>query len=145
MPETTEQATPPLRTWRPMAAWRAILRMDRAIRWKVWGPIFLVLCGLLIWDFCDQDDGIRGYISRARGNQIINALYEYKRQNGCYPESLSKLTPVYIGKLPKPLIGDAFEYSVYAERTKFTLEFPAEWGYVHVFDSERPGWSAPQE
>ncbi|HOX07797.1 MAG TPA: hypothetical protein PK280_15460 [Planctomycetota bacterium] len=118
--------------------------IEKVLTWAAIGLV-LALVGGAAWDFFDQDDGFRGRISRRRWDVVIRALENFRHDKGAYPSSLDQLVPSYLHSIPKPLIGKAFEYSVYSGGESFSLEFPAEWGYYHIYHSSQPHWVVPFE
>jgi hypothetical protein len=46
------------------------------------------------------------------GNQLKNAIEQYKRTHGNYPQSLSELIPEYFNSIPLTITGQEFSYKI---------------------------------
>ena len=81
-------------------------------------------------------------INEARGNEIVQALEEYNRVNGSYPETLDALTPRFLPSLPKARSAQ-WHYETKKDRRHFLLGFTDGGDYDPVgwYDSEQPFWA----
>lgn len=78
--------------------------------------------------------------STATGNVIINALNQYKRDHGIFPDELADLVPDYLPSIPMPTAG-ARSWTYYGRRTDFFLQFRTQNGYPSVsYDFETGQW-----
>ncbi len=64
-------------------------------------------------------------ISRERGDTIINAVEQYKNDNGEYPEKLSDLQPHYLENIPKPVFfaPSRYHYNLHPNKKSFYFSF----------------------
>jgi hypothetical protein len=84
--------------------------------------IFLGCIFILLASACtSRTDKIK--LNQARGNEIVQALNEYKQTSGQFPETLNALTPSYLSKIPKTVEGDDFEYELLTGGRPFFLGF----------------------
>lgn len=81
----------------------------------VFSIIFLCVCSCFAKELADYDTPTkREEKAIDRGNLIIHALAAYYKDNDVYPESLEDLIPVYLDKIPNPVLRNGFNI-----RTKF--------------------------
>jgi hypothetical protein len=83
---------------------------------------------LLVVSGCSDHSGYSDAAIRdtkKRGNKIIKALQEFKRENNEYPSELSDLKPDYIKTIKQPKVGEAWKYNRLVSGD-YDLIFPEE-------------------
>ena len=63
---------------------------------------FLALLLVLAVVLYSEDNAAIGRRNEAKGQQIVQALEQYKAAKGAYPPTLDALVPMYIGRIPRP-------------------------------------------
>ena len=61
--------------------------------------------------------------SKMIGNTIVEALANFKQNNGQYPSALEELNPDYLNEIPKTVTGHPFLYDLY-DKDYYILKFP---------------------
>ena len=107
----------------------AVRALSQAVLWAaivVFG-VFLVLLLLFLLTCATGEkpgEGPKAAAGYRWGEPIVAALETYRRDHGRYPDSLSVLTPRYVGNkalmLPPPLVGPAYQLD---HRGGYSLSF----------------------
>lgn len=81
--------------------------------------------------------------SMRRGDQIVEALNLFRREQGAYPDRLTDLAPVYMNEIPVTAMAFIqeipFRYTLKADNG-FALEFPAQYWTICSYSSTDGRW-----
>jgi len=82
--------------------------------------------------------------SQETGETIIEAIEEYKKQEGTYPNSLTELVPQYLKYIPQPTVGlinkQKFFYGKSENDEYFWLGFPYAAWTLCQYSSDSKEW-----
>ncbi len=90
--------------------------------WQTLAPLGIGILGFLVLPFrIDFDAAERAAfpVISANARPIVQALEEFKADNGQYPITISQLVPIYLRQLPYPGILGARAYSYRCPPTRF--------------------------
>ena len=83
-------------------------------------------------------DGPTAEQGQTRAAPLIEALEQYRQNEGHYPQDEQDLVPIYLAAIPKPALRYPYFYTVCPDRSVYILSFrpgghsdltPKYWGY----------------
>ena len=85
--------------------------------------LLLLITGWICCDFILAKTGARQIAeTKQRGNQILEALAQYKTEKGCYPEILNELIPRYLSEIKQPVWGNKkWDYKIFENSESYEL------------------------